>query len=82
MGQVKDSKYNSLAELPRPYFFVTFRQVGAPRDVAYYVPTAGDPLAAATVLRHEAAAINPDAGAVDAMPLTEYIGAPLFPQRC
>lgn len=45
----------------------------------FYLSTSPDQMAA--TLRREAAAIDPNAGAFDAMPLAEYIDAPLFPRR-
>jgi predicted permease len=81
VGLVKGSKYYTLTEPPRAYFYVPFRQAAAPEDIAFYVRAAGDPLDALSTLRREAAAVDPNAGAFDAMPLSEYIGAPLFPQR-
>lgn len=81
VGLVKASKYYTLSEPPRPYFYVPFRQAAAPEDVAFYVRSTGDPLNSVATLRREASAVDPNAGAFDAMPLVDYIGAPLFPQR-
>jgi predicted permease len=81
VGLARDSKYYSLAETPRPYFFAPFEQRETNRQVDFYVRTAGNPGDALRTLRREAAAIDPEAGAFDAMPLSEFIEAPLFPQR-
>ncbi len=81
VGLVKGSKYYILTEPARPYFFVPFRQAAAPADIAFYVRAAGDPLAMISTLRHEATIVDPNAGVFDAMPLSDYVGAPLFPQR-
>jgi predicted permease len=81
VGLVKDTKHYTLTEGPRPYFYAPAQQVSAPPVVAFYVRTAGNPDQMAATLRREAAAIDPDFGAFDAMPLAEYIAAPLFPRR-
>jgi predicted permease len=81
VGLVKENKYYLLTESPRPYFFAPLAQVGAPQDIAFYIRSAGDPLPLIAALRRDAAAVDPNAGAFDAMPLADYIGAPLFPQR-
>lgn len=81
VGLVHGSKYYTLTESPRPYFYVPFRQASAPEDIVFYVRVAGDPLDAIQTLRREAASVDPNAGVFDAMPLTDYIGAPLFPLR-
>ena len=81
VGLVKENKYYLLTESPRPYFFAPLAQVAAPQDIAFYIRSQGDPLPLIGALRREAAAVDPNAGAFDAMPLADYIGAPLFPQR-
>jgi putative ABC transport system permease protein len=78
---VKENKYYLLTEAPRPYFFAPLAQVSAPQDIAFYIRASGDPLQSILTMRREAAAVDPNAGVFDAMPLTEYIGTPLFPQR-
>ncbi|MGA7413890.1 MAG: FtsX-like permease family protein, partial [Bryobacteraceae bacterium] len=81
VGLVKVSKYYTLIESPRPFFFVPFRQLPPPKDIAFYIRTVGDAAAALPALRREALALDPNAGTFDSMPLLEFIGAPLFPQR-
>jgi predicted permease len=81
VGLVKDSKYYRLAEPPRPYFFASLDQRDTNKDIDFYVRTAGSPDEALRTLRTEAAAIDPEAGAFEAMPLSDYIGAPLFAQK-
>ena len=81
VGLAKGSKYYILTEPPRPYFYVPFRQGPAPEDIVFYLRAAGDPASAIATLRREVANVDPTAGVFDAMPLSDYIGAPLFPQR-
>lgn len=81
VGLVKDSKYYYLSEPPRPYLYAPLQQAGVPAGIAFYVRTAGPPAEALATLRREAAAIDPNAAAFDALPLSEYISAPLFSQK-
>src|SRR6202040_1735488 len=82
VGVVKDSKYKAINEKPRPYFFVPFRQVyRQDRAVAFYIRTAGDANALIPALRRQVRLMDPNVGTYDAMPLTEYIGASLYPVK-
>jgi predicted permease len=82
VGIVKDGKYHTPNEAPRPYFYVPFRQVyRADLDIAFYVRTAGDLNQALAAMRREVRSMDASVGVFDAMPMTEYIGASLFPQK-
>ncbi|HXN47514.1 MAG TPA: ABC transporter permease [Bryobacteraceae bacterium] len=81
IGLVRDGKYYTLSEAPRPYFFVPFEQRPTDNPIDFYVRTRGNPDDALKALRREAAAIDPEVGAFEAMPLADYIAAPLFPQK-
>jgi predicted permease len=81
IGLVRDSKYYYLNEPVRPYVYGLMRNSYVPSQVTFYVRTTGDPAGALTALRREAAAIDPNAGAFDAMPLAEYIAGPLFAHK-
>jgi predicted permease len=82
VGVVKDSKYHTLNEAPRPYFYVAFKQVyRADLNVAVYVRAVGDPNQALGTLRREVRAMDPNVSVYDAVPLTEYMSASLFVQR-
>jgi predicted permease len=80
-GLVRDGKYYSLSEAPRPYFFVPLEQQDTDNPIDFYVRTEGNADDALKALRREAAAIDPEVGAFEAMPLADYIAAPLFPQK-
>jgi len=80
VGLVKDTKHYTLIEAPRPYFYAPAQQIAAPPVIAFYVRTTGNPDQMTATLRREAAAIDPDSGAFDAMPLAEYIAALCFPK--
>lgn len=82
VGVAKDSKYHYLAEKPTPYFYVPFRQVyREDMNLAVYVRTHGDPDSILSTLRRESKAIDPNVTVFDAAPLSEAIGASLYPQK-
>jgi predicted permease len=82
VGVAKDSKYHYLAERPTPYFYVPFRQIyREDMNLAVYVRTPGDLDSILSTLRREAKAIDPNITVFDAAPLSEAIGASLYPQK-
>ena len=84
VGMVRTIKYYKITEAPRPYFFAPVQQTEVPPDgtgITFYLRTASSPDEALATLRREAAAIDPDVTPLDSMPLAEYIGASLFPQK-
>ena len=50
-------------------------------QLAFYVRTKGDPSVALPILREKVAEIDPNVSVFDAVPLTEYVGASLYPQK-
>lgn len=82
VGVVKDSKHRSPNEPPLAYFYVPFRQVyRADLAISFYVRTPGNPDSTLAALRREVRQMDPGVGLFDAMPLTEFITASLFPQK-
>jgi predicted permease len=82
VGMVRDAKYRTPDEAARPYFYVPFQQVyREDLAIAFLLRTRGDPREATALLRREIRAIDPNVGAYDVMPLEEFIGASLFPQK-
>jgi predicted permease len=82
VGIAKDSKYDRPNEAPQPYFYVPFRQVYREDiAIALLVRVAGDPRQAISSIRREVRAMDPNVDLFDAMPLTEYIGAAVLPQK-
>ncbi|HZU23922.1 MAG TPA: ABC transporter permease [Bryobacteraceae bacterium] len=82
VGLVRDSKYHTPNEAPKPYFYVPFRQVyREDLAIAIYARTSGDAAQAVPILRREIQALDPAVGVFDAMPLTEFIETSLFPQK-
>ena len=82
VGVVKDSKYHTLNEAARPYFYVPFKQVyRADLGIAVYVRASGDLDQALATMRREVQSMDPNVGVYDAMPFAEFIGASLFVQK-
>jgi len=82
VGEARDSKYHYLGETAVPYFYVPFRQIfRADMNLAFYVRTHGNPIAALPALRSKVWEINPNVTVFDAVPLAEYIEASLYPQK-
>jgi predicted permease len=82
VGVAQDSKYHYLGESPVPYMYVPFRQVyRADMNLAFYVRTRRDPTTVLPALRAAAHGIDPNVTVFDPVPLREFIGASLYPQR-
>ena len=82
VGIAQDSKYHYLGEPSTPYFYVDFRQLyREDESLAFYVRTHDDPDAILPVLRARAREIDPNVNVFDAVPLKEFIGASLYPQK-
>lgn len=82
VGVAKDSKYHSLAESPKPFFYIPIRQIFRPEfPLTFNVRMAGAPDQAIAMMRREARQIDPSVAMFEAMPLTEYVAASLFGQK-
>ena len=82
IGVAANSKYHYLSESPLPYFYVPFQQMyRADLNLAFYVRTPGIPENALAVVRQKAREIDPGVTVFDAAPLSEFIGASLYPQK-
>jgi predicted permease len=82
VGVVKDSKYINLTEAPRPYFYVAFRQVyRADMGLAVYIRTAGEPSAAAALMRRVVRGMDPNVTVIDALPLAEHVVETLYAEK-
>ena len=78
VGVVQDSKVYRLSESATPYFYVPIRQVYRPEfPFTFLVRTTGSVEAAVGAIDRGARAIDPTVPVFDAMPLGEYIDAPL-----
>lgn len=82
VGVAANSKYHYLSESPLPYFYVPFRQVyRADLELAFYVRTPGNPENAVALIQQKAREIDPNVTVFDSVPLSEFIGASLYPQK-
>jgi predicted permease len=82
VGVVKDSKYHYLAESSVPYFYVPFRQIyRADMNLAFYVRAQGDPALVLPALRASVRSLDPNVTVFDPVPMAEFIGASLYPQK-
>ena len=82
VGIAKNSKYHYLGESAPPYFYVPFRQMyREDMNLAVYVRTPGNPDNVLATLRRKARAVDPNVTVFDSAPLSEFIGASLFPQK-
>jgi predicted permease len=82
VGVAKDAKTYRLTEPPTPYFYVPIRQVYRPEyGYTFLVRTAGPADQAVSTIVRDVRAEDPTVPVFNAMPLTEYIGAPLRTQQ-
>jgi ABC-type antimicrobial peptide transport system permease subunit len=82
VGVAKDSKYHYLGEGATPYFYVPFRQIyRADMAIAFYVRGHGDMNSMLRTLRAQTHSIDPNVTVFDSVPLKEFIGASLYPQK-
>jgi predicted permease len=82
IGVTADSKYHYLGEPETPYFYVPFRQVyREDMNLAFYVRTQGNPANVLSILRAQTRELDPNVTVFDATPLSEFIGASLYPQK-
>jgi len=82
VGIAADSKYHTPNEAPMTYFYAPLRQVyREDHTLAFYVRTAGPAGLGVAALQREASALDPNVSALNAMPMADYITAPLYPQK-
>jgi predicted permease len=82
VGVAANSKYHYLSEPETPYFYVPFRQIyRADMNLAFYIRTKGDPQSILSALRAQTHQLDPNVTVFDAMPLNEFIGESLYPQK-
>jgi len=80
VGVVRDIKYYSLAEEPRPYVYTSAAQSYAP-DVTMHIRTAGDPKALIRAAQKEIESLDPNVAITKLTTFAELRQAPLFPSR-
>ena len=81
-GLVKDSKYHTLTEAPRPYMYLPYRQrSGGEFWTAFFIRTVGPPRGSMAAVRQEAAAVNPDASVAEIVEFAGIIAGSLYAQH-
>ncbi len=79
VGVVRDGKYVSLGEEPKPYYFLPWEQAYAP-DMELHVRTAGDSRDLLPVIVQRAHALDPELP-LESTTIEEHLGFSLLPQR-
>jgi predicted permease len=80
VGVVKDSKYFSLGEDPRPYAYFPMLRDGE-GDAALVARTSGDTQSLINAIRHEVRSLDANLPVYDAKPMREHMRLSLFPLR-
>ena len=82
VGVVADSKIFSLTETAKPYLYRPYTQaLNSGSNLAFFVRTKADPRQMADALRNVPAQIDSRLAAFEALPLAEYNGAAVVPQK-
>ena len=80
VGVVRDSKYRTLGESPRPYVYVPLAQ-NHETGMTLHVRTAGDPLNVAASVRREIQSLDPNLAVTNVQTLSRVIADSLFAAR-
>jgi predicted permease len=82
VGVVKDIKYRTLDETPRPYFYRPMQQAWEPyRGLELHVRTVGPPLQLLPEVRRELRSVDPRVHLFEVFTLSDYIGEAWFAQK-
>ncbi|HEU5451125.1 MAG TPA: FtsX-like permease family protein, partial [Terriglobales bacterium] len=82
VGVAQDSKYLQLTEAPRPFYYVPFQQIfRGDMEMSFYVRSRASTAETLATLRQQVRGIDPAVQVQDAMPMTEYLAASLYPQK-
>jgi macrolide transport system ATP-binding/permease protein len=79
VGVAKDSKYESVRETPKPFFYVPLRQ-NFSRGAGLYIRTRLSPETTATALAREVHALDPDLALFEVITLQEQLDRSTSPQ--
>jgi len=79
VGVAKDSKYQSVREAPKPFFYVPLRQ-NFSRGAGLYIRTPLSPETIATALSREVHALDPDLALFEVITLQEQLDRSTSPQ--
>ena len=80
VGVAKDSKYRTLGEDPRPFFYLPLSQVYGP-EMTLVVRADGDPRTMLASVRRAALSLDPGLPLFDEKTMFEHLGITLFPSR-
>jgi predicted permease len=82
VGICGDTKVFSLHEPPRPYLYRPYDQaINSGSNLAYFVRAAGDPARIVSTLRNVPTRVDGRLAAFEAIPMAEYNGAAVLPQK-
>jgi predicted permease len=82
VGVVATAKYRSLAEPPQPYLYAPlFQHLETGMEVVVHLRAVGNPGALLPAVRRTLLSLDPGLAGFTAIPMSEYIGAALFPER-
>jgi putative ABC transport system permease protein len=81
VGVVRNSKYVTVGEEPRPFLFFPFEQQGFANRASVLMRVEGDPAVFAATARAAVRAIDPDLPLFDLMPLSDQTSVSLLPIR-
>jgi predicted permease len=81
VGVVRNSKYVTVGEEPRPFLFFPFEQQGYSSRASVLMRVDGDPAAFAATARAAVREMDPDLPLFDLMPLSEQTSVSLLPIR-
>jgi len=80
VGVVRDGKYVTLGEDPKPFFYVPFLQ-RYESGATLHVRTTGDPRGLLEAMRREVRALDPSLPVFDEKTMTDHLGLSLLPAR-
>ena len=80
VGVAKDSKYQSVRETPKPFFYVPLRQ-NFSRGAGLYIRTPLSPETMSTALTREVHALDPDLALYEVITLQEQVDRSTSPQQ-
>jgi macrolide transport system ATP-binding/permease protein len=80
VGVAKDSKYQSVRETPKPFFYVPLRQ-NFSRGAGLYIRTPLSPETVSTALTREVHALDPDLALYEVITLQEQVDRSTSPQQ-
>jgi hypothetical protein len=81
IGVVADSKYESLGEDPRPFFYVFYNQAPGLKRLTLFVRTAGDPRDSLPAIERQIRAADPSLPLIDARTMSEVLAGAMWAPR-